>query len=274
MEAKNYHNDWIDRRMNQFSVEWKSSGICSFPEKGLSGVNPYGDCLICYVVTGSGRMECMGRKWSVHAGNAVLIPMGAVSRFETEDACEILYFQFAVHGEEGDSFFVLADELRFLDVGPRVMDMADWYRAQETAKAAKLRLWLYSDLSMLSADESRSMERERAAYSALTRMALEKIHAEPSIRMTVSGIAGQLKVSPSTLRKHFQVDTGIPMGAYLDTQVYRHAASLLLSTDMQVGEISDQLGFCDQFYFCRFFKRFEGLTPTRYRQRARRWDRI
>ena len=84
MEAKNYHNDWIDRRMNQFSVEWKSSGICSFPEKGLSGVNPYGDCLICYVVTGSGRMECMGRNWSVHAGNAVLIPMGAAGGLETE----------------------------------------------------------------------------------------------------------------------------------------------------------------------------------------------
>ena len=39
-------------------------------------------------------------------------------------------------------------------------------------------------------------------------------------------------------------------------------------------EIAEELGYCDQFYFCRYFKERQGMTPSAYRQRyALAYDR-
>lgn len=43
------------------------------------------------------------------------------------------------------------------------------------------------------------------------------------------------------------------------------AQELLLSTSMGVRQIAEACGYDDPKYFMRVFKRFSGLTPTRYR---------
>ncbi|MNE57704.1 HTH-type transcriptional activator Btr [compost metagenome] len=44
------------------------------------------------------------------------------------------------------------------------------------------------------------------------------------------------------------------------------AAELLLGTALKMHEISGQLGFSDQHYFFRFFKKTVGCTPQEYRE--------
>ena len=34
----------------------------------------------------------------------------------------------------------------------------------------------------------------------------------------------------------------------------------------KIAEIAEQLDFCDQFYFSRFFRQRQGETPSRYRR--------
>ena len=46
----------------------------------------------------------------------------------------------------------------------------------------------------------------------------------------------------------------------------------LLCTDLSVNEISEAFGFCDQFYFSRYFKRRCGESPLRYRKRMQTVD--
>ena len=40
--------------------------------------------------------------------------------------------------------------------------------------------------------------------------------------------------------------------------------NMLMGGNMSVGEISEKLGFCDQFYFSRRFKKRFGLSPREY----------
>lgn len=47
-----------------------------------------------------------------------------------------------------------------------------------------------------------------------------------------------------------------------------NAESLLRCTDMQIGEISEAVGFEDPFYFCRIFGQKFGVSPQKYRKRA------
>lgn len=74
-------------------------------------------------------------------------------------------------------------------------------------------------------------------------------------------------MSPSTLAKRFKAETGTTLGRYLDGLLLQKAQQKLLSTDEPIGRIAEALGFCDQFYFSRYFKQRRQETPSRYRQR-------
>jgi AraC-like DNA-binding protein len=52
-------------------------------------------------------------------------------------------------------------------------------------------------------------------------------------------------------------------------RVMVEAARLLRFTGMAVGEVAAQVGFDDQFYFSRAFKRRYGESPLAYRDRLR-----
>ena len=74
-------------------------------------------------------------------------------------------------------------------------------------------------------------------------------------------LAKELRLSPSTLTKKFRAEVGSPLGTYIDTMLFRKCMHLLLSTDLPIGKIAEELEFCDQFYFSRFFKQHYGEAP-------------
>ena len=72
--------------------------------------------------------------------------------------------------------------------------------------------------------------------------------------------------SPNRLHKLFKAETGMTIGFYLDRLVLFKAAQLLIDPKLSIGEISRQLGFCDQYYFSRRFKSQFGQTPSQFRK--------
>ena len=68
----------------------------------------------------------------------------------------------------------------------------------------------------------------------------------------------------STLVKSY---TGIPLHRYLLTVRLSRAAELITQTELSIGEISDRCGFCDIYYFSRYFKRAFGTPPSEYRRK-------
>ncbi|MCR5479074.1 MAG: AraC family transcriptional regulator, partial [Ruminococcus sp.] len=45
------------------------------------------------------------------------------------------------------------------------------------------------------------------------------------------------------------------------------AKELLSGTDMTTEDIAERVGFGSSSYFCKLFKRHEGLSPTQFRNR-------
>ena len=107
-------------------------------------------------------------------------------------------------------------------------------------------------------------------YSDTIRQSISYIQAAPSLKHTAKSIAQQLFISESRLRNAFRKELGITIGNFIDLCVFRQAKALLRTT-MSLEQISQQLGFCDQFYFSRRFKQRHGLTPSQYRKQ---FDRV
>jgi len=65
----------------------------------------------------------------------------------------------------------------------------------------------------------------------------------------------------------FSATTGNTPKEYLNRRLNQEALQLLLNTDLRVKEIATRLRFTSEFYFSRFFRKHNGVSPAHYRQR-------
>ena len=103
-------------------------------------------------------------------------------------------------------------------------------------------------------------------FSPIVRRALEYIDGNLSVALKIDDICKNVYAARSTLMKKFGEEVGMPIGAYINSEVMTRCEQLLCETDLAISEISEHFGFCDQFYFSRMFKKKYGETPQRYRR--------
>jgi AraC family transcriptional activator of pobA len=81
--------------------------------------------------------------------------------------------------------------------------------------------------------------------------------------------ADALRVPAAALSKALSHVTGRSTKELITDRVMLEAARLLRYTDLTVGEVAFRVGFDDQLYFSRAFKRHHGEPPMAYRARTR-----
>lgn len=81
-----------------------------------------------------------------------------------------------------------------------------------------------------------------------------------------AALAATQSMALSTLRRQFREALGVPLHAYRLTRKMAAARGLLAETALPVGEIANQLGYRDVYYFSRQFRQEVGVSPSRYRR--------
>ena len=89
-----------------------------------------------------------------------------------------------------------------------------------------------------------------------------------SQKMDIPYFAERLHVAPHYLSRVISEVSGITVMDWVIKNLILHAKVLLKNNDMTIENISEQLNFPNSPYFCSFFKRETGMTPTEYRK----WD--
>ncbi len=84
---------------------------------------------------------------------------------------------------------------------------------------------------------------------------------------SLDDVAAHFFISRSYLTRIFKSVTGFTVTEYLMICRVRKAKMLLDKTDLNITEISTQIGFGSISYFERIFKRMTDLTPLQYRKR-------
>ncbi len=72
------------------------------------------------------------------------------------------------------------------------------------------------------------------------------------------------------LSRKFRAETGIGIIDYIKTARMERAKTLLRASTYGIQEISDRLHFCSRSYFSDIFRKKEGITPVKYREKTYR----
>ena len=139
------------------------------------------------------------------------------------------------------------------------------------------RVALYDSLDHLTEPTGEDNRRQRQFYRAILqegmktqltarqREAITYISENLQAGLRIQEIANALHTTTHLLSRTFRQDTGLGLKEYMEQMLMQKARLLLLYTNRHINKISEELGFSDPFYFSRFFKKREKLSPREYR---------
>ena len=86
------------------------------------------------------------------------------------------------------------------------------------------------------------------------------------IKLKTEDVANYVHLSAKQLNRIFFNHKGMSVFSYITDQKCNFAKELITSTELSLKEISDKLGFSDEFYFNKFFTKKTGITPLKFRK--------
>ncbi len=104
-------------------------------------------------------------------------------------------------------------------------------------------------------------------YSDWIVRAMQYIQTHYMEKLTLQALARTLHVHASYLSKLFKKDVGMNFTDYLNAVRIEQSIRLLSTTDKTLLEIASAVGFEDQSYFTKIFRKVMGETPKKYRTR-------
>ena len=113
----------------------------------------------------------------------------------------------------------------------------------------------------------KSVKKSDAILSQSIQNACEYIHQHIEEEIDLDEIARTVGYSKYYLTKKFQNETGLRVNEYIMEEKIALSKIWLLTTEMDIQEISDRLSFNSRNYFTKVFKKTVGVNPTFYRSR-------
>ncbi|MBU3805360.1 MAG: AraC family transcriptional regulator [Candidatus Fournierella pullistercoris] len=123
---------------------------------------------------------------------------------------------------------------------------------------------LYLFLSQLMEQTVKEDARAANTSSQYVHGAIKYIQFNYSHNISIDDIAQAVGVSRSHLYRVFISNVGQSPIEYLTHYRIEEACCLLRQSQLSIAEIAVSVGFFDQFYFSRVFKKAKGVPPSRY----------
>lgn len=105
-----------------------------------------------------------------------------------------------------------------------------------------------------------------AKHANLLHRCVQYISEHYSEPITLTQMAEEVYLTPSYLCRVFKKETGLTFNEYLNRVRINKAKELLRNRDLRLTDISLMVGYEDQSYFTKVFKRLTGTLPRAYRE--------
>lgn len=88
--------------------------------------------------------------------------------------------------------------------------------------------------------------------------------------LTLNKVAELVHINPQYLSRYFKKKMGITFTEYVAKLRIEKAKRLFIDTNYPIYRIATEIGFSDQAYFNKVFKKYENQSPHKYRQFIKR----
>lgn len=112
----------------------------------------------------------------------------------------------------------------------------------------------------------RSMFWEKDKGNLYIRKALRYMADHYSSHLELQQVAEYVGLSPSYFSTLFRQTVGVPFREHLNHIRVEESKRLLLTGQYTLADIAVSMGFPDQSYYCKVFRKITGVTPGKYRR--------
>lgn len=263
------YNEQLDSCINNLTMDLSLSGyVQTGPEwKGNNIRAPFNRLYI--VESGSGWVQNEGEKILLEPGYAYLIPLGMQLSFGCHQALSKLYFHVNLLKPDRYDLLLSLDKICVIKLPEGLTGtLIKLQSSKAMMDALLLKQHLFTLLCTLLAEADFTLG-NISVYSHNISRAIRYIQLNLSAKLQVSELAEQCFLSQRQIYNLFQKELGVTPGQYIEDQLMHTAQRLLIQTEDSIAAISEELGFSDQFYFSRKFKKAYGQTPLQYRKSNR-----
>ncbi len=237
---------------------------------------------ICIGLSGSFAMQMESRIINVNVGDVCIVRPGIMHRELPKKNCSyesiwiyVLFDKISLHlsgrnSVDGnfhttDGFIMKSTyDCNFYvsNIKEELENESEYFK--ETIKSNVLQLLILIVRKIKEENQGKLNHKPWKDYIVLQVQFYVKRNLSNAIRL--SDISQEVNVSPNYLNSIFKAETGKTIMQYLEDLKIEEAKRLLKSTDSSINEISQQLGYYDQYHFSKIFKKVTGSSPTKYRK--------
>lgn len=269
-----YEHSYIaeDKPLSSLSVYNVGSQKCKPGFQWGPGVRDH--YLIHHVMSGKGYFEIRGKSYHLKRGDTFLIfpNMEACYRADEEDPWSYTWVGFAGtdaynllrHTDFSEDSPVLEQAAISEEIQKKIMKVYE-AKGNSFCDAVSMTGALYSMIAMLMENSTLEMKQKDQKNIHVER-AVRYIAEHYSYPITVEDIADYTGVCRSYLYRMFQKILKKSPKDYVDEYRIMQACQLLKETDLPITTIAHSVGYEDNFYFSKAFKKGKGQTPTEYRK--------
>lgn len=226
-----------------------------------------------YIKSGHGFVEIDGVRYLPEQEQLLLVPAGAGVSFGTLPGKETFtkyWMHFDVRLGETPLFDLISvpwllqvddadfvqERFRAILEGENEKDSLSAVLRQQAA-VMELLAWIL---------DQHPLERHMDTSSQMLETVLKFIHENAVEKISVEKLSRMAGVHPNHFIKVFHKQIGTTPRQYINKLRMERAKELLLQEECTIGEVASQVGFNDESYFSRAFKKYMGRTPREFRR--------
>ncbi len=233
---------------------------------------------IHHILSGSGYYSAGEKSWELHAGDTFILYPGVEVKYYADQEEPWEYGWVGFMGTDAPSIirntefrkhrpYILAGRIPEQKIRDGIQAVFD-VKGNSYEEAVAMTGALYSLLSVFM-HYSKGDEPEKDPGLIYVEKAESYIGTNYSYPVTVEDVADYVGISRSHLFRSFQTYMNCSPKEYLSEFRIKQACRLLKETDLSISAIAYSVGFENNLYFSKAFRKEKQMSPTQYREAHR-----
>jgi AraC family transcriptional regulator, arabinose operon regulatory protein len=240
----------------------------------METVRPYGrrDYQLIYVAEGVAHFTLEGRSYDVGRGGLFLYKPEVPQDYYyiLQDKPDIYWIHFTGRGVDR-----LLDSLRFQAGCPMQLQAKEELIELFERIITELRMERMAGIDMaeayfrqlliLMARSCYSGDKEQRGYHSMLDEVIGQMHHEYQKDINIALLADGCHISCCWFIREFKRYTGYTPKQYITNLRLQNAKELLNNHSLSISDVANLVGYDNQLYFSRIFRKYIGMSPSEYR---------